>query len=182
MAMRSRENNNIEGNQSEHKNQEDTVAVKKKEGHITIYVKKKTLIILGIVICLIGLSTALLLTQTRKIDGTWVRVNDDNGLIGMVVNVSNGQGIIVKEPDTNALGYGFKVGQVKWMNITKSGWGQYTFSDATSDDDTGAVYFDNAISKMEVSLDGKKLTLTVQAGELTGKTGLYQEWKKLENQ
>ena len=148
--------------------------------NITIKIKKKTLLGSAIAILLIAVGIGVLFSQTRKIDGTWIRVSDDNNLTGMVVRIENGQGVIVKSSSNNSLGYGFKEGLVKWNNIQKTGWGQYTFSDLVSDDNSATTYYDNSISKMEVSMDGKRLTLTVVSGYLgePGRTGLYQEWEK----
>lgn len=145
---------------------------------ITVHVKKKTIILSIVCALIVVIATSVAISQTRKIDGTWVRVVDDNDLTGMVVQVSNGQGTIIKAPSNNSRGYGFKDGQIKWANITKNGWGKYSFYDAISDDNSSKVYFDNSISKMEVSIDGKRLTLTVEASDLAGRTGLYQEWEK----
>ena len=145
---------------------------------ITIKIKKKTLKTGAVIIIVLAIVLGFLLTQTRKIDGTWIRVADDNDLVGMIVKVENGEGVIVKTSPNNSLGYGFSEGQIKWKNIKKTGWGQYTFSDLVSEDESATTFYDGSVSRMEVSMNGKKLTLTVQAGELSGRTGWYQEWEK----
>ena len=146
----------------------------------TIMIKKKTLLICAVSALVLLTGICLFFNQTRKIEGTWIRVADDNDLVGMIVKVENSQGVIVKTSPNTSLGYGFAEGQVKWKNIQKAGWGKYTFSDLVSDDDSLATYYDGSTSRMEVSLNGKKLILTVVAGELSGRTGWYQEWKKSE--
>jgi len=63
---------------------------------ITIKIKKKTLKTGAVIIIVLAIVLGFLLTQTRKIDGTWIRVADDNDLVGMIVKVENGEGVIVK--------------------------------------------------------------------------------------
>ena len=151
----------------------------RKTDKVTIKIKKKDakLIIAVLIIAIIG--SMAVYTQTRRIEGAWVRTNDDNGLTGMVVTVnkSNNYGEITLVAN-NDISH-FRVGEQKWTNIKKIGWGKYSLEDLTSDGLTGKSYNDGSKSIVSVSLDGKTLTIT-HSGSDSGsiRTGYYQVWNK----
>lgn len=153
----------------------------RKEKNITdvvIVVKKRTVkkIIFGmLVVCLLGIGVY---RNTRSIEGKWIRVNDDNQLQGMMVNVEGDEAVIIKPSNNKSLGYGFVDGTIKWKKIEKIGWGKYRWQDAISEDSTGTVYYDNSYSEAIVSLFGNKMTVTVKTTDKNGRSGLYQEWVK----
>lgn len=166
-------------------NKEDLNQVESQSENVkTITVKKKTVwIIVAISIAIFAVILAVY-TQTRKITGTWRRVYDDNGLTGMVVKVGkeNGTlcGVVVSVPDKAGLttGYQFEVNDIKWNTIRRTGWGQYEFFDLVAPDYGSEKYYDN-LSTMVVSANGKKMVLTVN-GDTSNRTGIYQEWEKIE--
>lgn len=151
----------------------------KKNKSINISIKKKNIKWIALSFTLMLIVVYGITTQTRKVEGTWVRSVDDNGLAGMVVHVDSSDGItngtIISIPNKK---FNFKIGEIKWNNIKKIGWGTYEFYDLVSSDNGNINYYDST-STLKVSLDGKTLTLTVNSTPTNvGKSGLYQIWKK----
>lgn len=165
----------------------EQIITNEKNSRIRTYrVKKKWLIVVIIIIALITVLMAAIYVKTRSITGTWIRKSDDNTdtLAGQTVCVSmiDGklQGVITQTPERDyGDGASFNIGDIKWGNITKTGWGKYIGYDLLSNNDgSGTCY--GGTSDFVVSLNGKQLTLSVHSGDVGGRNGIYQIWDKVE--
>lgn len=144
------------------------------DGSVHVKIKKKTLRNIIIGICAIVVAIGIFFSQTRKIEGTWVRQSDDTNIAGMTVNVEHNSGIIQSVPSQSDT-Y-FKNGEVKWNSIRKVGWGKYKAYDLASYVGGKNIVDPNA-STLTVSLDGKRLQIdTPFSSGLNPETGLHQVW------
>ncbi len=145
---------------------------------VSVYVKKSSLILIittFIVVIAIILSIYIF---ARPIEGVWIRQQDDNStLAGMTVEVkkNNGSidGTIIAMPEGAET---FEVGQVKWFNMKKVGFGVYQGQSLGAYEDTGGCvyHYDNNVSTMTILHGGDKLTLVSPDVEKGG----FQIWIK----
>ncbi len=141
---------------------------------------KKVLLVATPIAAVVILALIALFIFGRPLDGTWIRQLDDNGtLAGMTVEVSRNGGVlegkIISMPSgANA----FEVGQTKWFEIKKVGFGKYKFYDLVSYSDGSYSYEYDRPSMIRVLPGGNRLMLTVESNDnYLGKT---QVWIKQE--
>ena len=151
-----------------------------KKNNNRIKIRKSTLLIIAssmIVIVALLLSVYI---AARPIEGVWIRQMDDNStLAGMTVEVrKNGgvtEGVIITMPEGAEE---FEVGQVKWFDIQKVGFGKYQFRDLTYSGNTETYYYRNSDSDLlSVMSGGKRLTISCSDRTQRDK-GAFQVWIK----
>ena len=96
------------------------------------------------------------------LQGTWLRTGGNHtGNIGMVIEVTDNEGVIVDPIDS-----GFEVDDVKWMNIVSNDTSDFTHSELGSD-----YNYYSAIIDFETD---DVIRISVDAGG----AGNYQEWTR----
>lgn len=146
-----------------------------KNKNIVFVIRKKKIKHILLAVFGVGIMIGMIYMQTRKIDGTWVRVYDDNNLRGMTVQVDQINGVIVNPMSNIDQGLIFEQGEIKWKNIKKIGWGKYVIEDLTCNAETQKKGYVNSI--VDVSINGRKMTLQVPPTEKIA-SGRYQVWEK----
>lgn len=113
----------------------------------------------------------------RRIEGTWVRQDDDTHVAGMTVEVKrvNGvlQGTIIDMTD----GVGtFEVGLVKWYDLKRVGFGKYELYDLIGIGGSSTSYhYDGILSTIQILSGGQSLNVV---NPKPGNTGNFQIWTK----
>lgn len=141
-----------------------------------IQISKKGLLLGGSLLIIIFLGIIALYIFGRPIEGTWVRQMDDNStLAGMTVEVKRDgnilEGTIISMPEG---AIGFEVGQIKWFQIKKVGFGKYEFYDLIHHETTG-TYSYGTTSILTVLQGGNQLTLATDGSNSRGN---FQVWVK----
>ena len=141
-------------------------------------ISKRFVIAIGICVVMSILTMVGLYSFGRRLEGVWIRQPDDNtNAKGMVVVVSKVDGIyqgeIIEMGNDSRL---FEVGQIKWKNIRKVGFGQYECNDLIGEADTQRYYYDESLSYIKVLNGGEHLTLAARSD--TTSSGRYQIWIK----
>ncbi len=138
---------------------------------------KKALIIAGSATAIVIAVLLSVYMFARPIEGIWVRQTDTNYTVaGMTVEVRrNGralEGVIISMPEGAEA---FEVGQIKWFNIRKVGFGRYSFQDLTHSDSSGSYYYHRESDILAVSSGGKNLSIITSQPD---QKGHYQVWLK----
>ena len=135
-------------------------------------ISKNILIVGTIIIAIAGIGFKVANKDIGDLEGEWVRQPDDTNFAGMIVEIKENGGEyigVIKSTPVDS----FKVGDIKWSDMTMVGFN--TFYEYDLADDGVTRYH----SKIKISFDGK--TLTDDAIDQSRISyGKNQVWKKME--
>ncbi len=144
-------------------------------GKVSIKIKKSSLFIIVVSFVAIVAAIIAIYSFARPIEGVWVRQADDTSNAGMIVKVSkNGsvlQGVVLDPSNSD-----FEADQIKWLNISKIGFGKYECSDLHSDG--FSTNYVDTLSTITVFKGGNSLKIVTNSQ--TSNQGQFQVWIKQE--
>ena len=140
-----------------------TETIEKKSGNT-----QRILLLLGIVVLAVVIIAVIAVHHfSRSVEGIWIRQVDNSNVGGMIVEVrQNGdmlQGTILSLPSGAPR---FETGQIKWANISKTGYGEYLLydlicTDTTEDSGVRRYYhYGDTESQLTVQPGGKVLIIS----------------------